>query len=195
MIHHGVLQNVMGRIIFITGGARSGKSRFAEALCAGNNDVLYVATGIGFDDEMRDRIARHRAQRNPAWETVECYRNFQEELGGRLSRRGAIILDCITLMINNIMVVDSDVDWDSAPADIVDTIEREIVKEVSDFIAIAHAFQGTIVIVSNEIGLGLVPPTPLGRHYRDIAGKVNQLLASEAAEVFLMVSGLPVKIK
>lgn len=182
-------------MVFITGGARSGKSRFAESLCAGKNDVLYVATGIGFDDEMRERIVRHRSQRNPSWETIECYRNFSGELGGRLACHGTIILDCVTLMINNIMVVDSNVDWDCAGAAVVDSIEGEIVKEVSDFIAIAHEFNGETIIVSNELGLGLVPPSPLGRHYRDIAGKVNQLLASESEEVYFMVSGLPVKIK
>ena len=185
----------MGRIIFITGGARSGKSRFAEKLCSGTSDVLYIATAIGFDDEMRERITRHRAQRNPAWETVECYRNFPEVLGGRLPGHGTVILDCVTLMINNIMVVDSGVDWDCADVDVLNKIEREIVDEITGFISMANDFDGRTIIVSNELGLGLVPPTPLGRHYRDIAGKVNQMLASEAEEVFFMVSGLPVKIK
>ena len=185
----------MGKIVFITGGARSGKSRFAESLFAGKDDVLYVATAIGFDDEMRDRIKRHRSQRNPSWDTVECYRNFTDELRGRLANRRNIILDCITLMINNIMVVDSGVDWDHAGTDMADRIENEIIDEVSGFIAVARNVTGVSLVVSNEIGLGLVPHTPLGRHYRDIAGKVNQLLASQADEVYLMVSGLPVKIK
>ena len=188
-------RNVMGRILFITGGARSGKSRFAESLCTGASDVLYIATAIGFDDEMRERITRHRAQRNPAWDTVECYRNFPGALDGWLPGHGTVILDCVTLMINNIMVVDSGIDWDNAGADVVEKIEGEIVGEISGFISMAHAFSGRSIIVSNELGLGLVPPTPLGRHYRDIAGKVNQMLASEAEEVFFMVSGLPVKIK
>ncbi len=186
---------VMGKIVFITGGARSGKSRFAESLFAGKDDVLYVATAIGFDDEMRDRIKRHRSQRNPSWDTVECYRSFADELRGRLAGRRNMILDCITLMINNIMIVDSGVDWDRAGTDIADRMEKEIVDEVSGFIAVARTIPGETLIVSNEIGLGLVPPAPLGRHYRDIAGKVNQLLASQADEAYLMVSGLPVKIK
>jgi adenosylcobinamide kinase / adenosylcobinamide-phosphate guanylyltransferase len=185
----------MGKIVFITGGARSGKSRFAESLFAEKDNVLYVATALGFDDEMRERISRHRTQRNPLWETVECYRHFTDTLRGIQGERGNIILDCITLMINNIMVVDSGVDWDCAGPDIVDGMEKEIVKEVLDFIAIARRAAGMTLIVSNEIGLGLVPPTPLGRHYRDIAGKVNQLIASESNEAYLMVSGLPVKIK
>jgi len=186
---------VMGKIVFITGGARSGKSRFAESLFGGKDDVLYVATALGFDDEMRERIKRHRLQRNPAWETVECYRNFSRELHGRLADRGHMILDCITLMINNIMVVDSGVDWDSAGPDEADRIEGEIVREVSDFMAVARNVSGAALVVSNEIGLGLVPPTPLGRHYRDIAGKVNQMLAFQADEAYLMVSGIPLKIK
>lgn len=185
----------MGRIVFITGGARSGKSRFAESLFDGKDDVLYVATALGFDEEMRERINRHRQQRNPAWETVECYRNFARVLHGRLAGRGHMILDCITLMINNIMVVDSGVDWDSAGPDEADRIEGEILREVSDFMAVARNVSGVALVVSNEIGLGLVPPTPLGRHYRDIAGKVNQMLAFQADEAYLMVSGIPLKIK
>lgn len=185
----------MGTIVFITGGARSGKSRFAESLFAGKDDVLYVATALGFDDEMRDRIARHRSQRNPSWETVECYRRFTDELTGRLAGRGNMILDCITLMINNIMVLDSGVDWDHAGVHDADRVEKEIAGEVRDLLGVADRVPGVTLIVSNEIGLGLVPPTPLGRHYRDIAGKVNQLIAARADEAYLMVSGLPVKIK
>ncbi|OHD67019.1 MAG: bifunctional adenosylcobinamide kinase/adenosylcobinamide-phosphate guanylyltransferase [Spirochaetes bacterium RBG_13_51_14] len=185
----------MGTITFITGGARSGKSRFAESLLSGKDDVLYLATAIGFDDEMRDRIAKHRSRRNPGWETVECHRGFAGELITRLAGRRYILLDCVTIMINNIMVVDSDVDWNRAGMDAVDRVEQHIQREIFDFIVIARNFTGETLIVSNEIGLGLVPPTPLGRYYRDIAGKVNQLIAAESDYVYLMVSGIPVKIK
>lgn len=185
----------MGTLIFITGGARSGKSRFAESLLSGRNDVLYVATGIGFDEEMRDRISRHRSQRNPSWETVECYRDFPAMLGGRLAGRGAILLDCITIMINNIMVVDSGVDWDSAGMDEADRAEEVIREEISGFMRVAAGFNGVTIVVSNELGMGIVPAAPLGRYYRDIAGKINQLIAADADEVYFMVSGLPQRIK
>jgi adenosylcobinamide kinase / adenosylcobinamide-phosphate guanylyltransferase len=185
----------MGKIIYITGGARSGKSSFAESLLAGRDDVVYVATGIGFDDEMKDRIGRHRSQRNPLWETVECYRDFADALRDRLAGRGRILLDCITIMINNIMVVNSGVDWDRAGMDDVDRIEKNIRNEISAFIEIARDFKGETLIVSNELGMGLVPPTPLGRHYRDIAGKINQTVAAAADEVYFMVSGIHLKIK
>lgn len=185
----------MGKIIFITGGARSGKSRFAESLMAGKDDVLYVATGIGFDEEMRDRIRRHRLQRNSSWETVECYRDFASVLNRKLAGKGAIILDCVTIMINNIMIIDSGVDWDSAGMEAVDRIEETIREEISDFMRIASDFAGETLVVSNELGMGIVPSTPLGRHYRDIAGKINQLIAAAADEVYFMVAGIPQKIK
>lgn len=185
----------MGNIIFITGGARSGKSRFAESLLAGKDNVLYVATGIGFDDEMKDRIARHKSQRNPAWKTAECYRDLARSLRQDLPEGGYLLLDCVTIMVSNFMVLDAGVDWDKAGIDAADRIEKVIWKEISDFLAMARDYNGTTLIVSNELGMGIVPPTPLGRYYRDIAGKMNQVIAGAADEVFLMVSGIPAKIK
>jgi len=185
----------MGAIIFITGGARSGKSRFAESLLAGKDNVLYVATGLGFDDEMKDRIARHRSQRNPAWTTVESYRDLARSLKHDLPDRGHLLLDCVTIMVSNFMVLDAGVDWDSAGIDAADRIERVILSEISAFLDMAREYNGQTIIVSNELGMGIVPPTPLGRYYRDIAGKMNQVIAAAADEAYLMVSGIPVKIK
>ncbi len=185
----------MGKIIFITGGARSGKSSFAESLLAGKDNVLYVATGIGFDDEMKDRIARHRSRRNPAWKTVECYRDLVRTLGKELPAIDHILLDCVTIMVSNFMVLDAGVDWDSAAMEDVDAIEDVIRKEMAAFLNMAKAFRGDTLIVSNEVGLGLVPPAPLGRYYRDIAGKMNQVIAGIADEAYFMVSGIPMKIK
>jgi adenosylcobinamide kinase / adenosylcobinamide-phosphate guanylyltransferase len=185
----------MGKITFITGGARSGKSRFAESLLAGKDNVLYVATGIGFDDEMKDRIMRHKSQRNPAWKTVECYRELVRSLRHDLPDRGFIMLDCVTIMISNFMVLESGVDWDSAGIDAADKIEHTTKEEISAFLEMAEEFNGQTLIVSNELGMGIVPPTPLGRYYRDIAGKMNQMIAGAADDVYLMVSGIPMKIK
>jgi adenosylcobinamide kinase/adenosylcobinamide-phosphate guanylyltransferase len=185
----------MGKIIFITGGARSGKSRFAESLLAGKDNVLYVATGIGFDDEMKDRITRHQSQRNPSWKTVECYNGLARSLRHDLPDRGSIMLDCVTIMISNFMVLETGVDWDSAGIDAADKIEQTIKEEISAFLEMARDFNGQTLIVSNELGMGIVPPTPLGRYYRDIAGKMNQMIAGAADDVYLMVSGIPMKIK
>ncbi|MBN1495376.1 MAG: bifunctional adenosylcobinamide kinase/adenosylcobinamide-phosphate guanylyltransferase [Spirochaetes bacterium] len=185
----------MGKIIFITGGARSGKSGFAESLLSGKDDVLYVATGIGFDDEMKDRIRRHRSQRNQSWETVECWHDVAAAVRERLAGRGRVLLDCVTIMINNIMVVDSRVDWDTAGMDEVDRVEKSIRKEMDDIMRIASEHDRELLVVSNELGLGIVPAAPLGRHYRDIAGKINQMIAAAADEVYFLVSGIPLKIK
>jgi adenosylcobinamide kinase / adenosylcobinamide-phosphate guanylyltransferase len=185
----------MGKLIFITGGARSGKSSFAESLLAGKNSVLYVATGIGFDDEMKDRIGRHRNRRNPGWETVEAYRDLARVLEEKLRGREAVLLDCVTIMVSNIMVLDAGVDWDNAAMADVESAEGRARNEILQFISLARAFHGDTLIVSNEVGMGIVPAAPLGRHYRDIAGKINMLIAAEADEVYFMVSGIPVKIK
>jgi adenosylcobinamide kinase/adenosylcobinamide-phosphate guanylyltransferase len=185
----------VGKIIFITGGARSGKSRFAEFLLAGKDDVVYVATAIGFDDEMRERIARHRNRRNPRWETVECYRGFSLLRGERFKGRRHILLDCITLMVSNVMLQDSGIDWDRAGQAEADRIEKITLEEASCFLAVAREFAGGAIIVSNELGMGLVPPNPLGRHCRDITGTVNMMIAAEADEVYFMASGIPLKIK
>jgi len=185
----------MGKITFITGGARSGKSMFAESLLSGKDKVLYVATAMDSDDEMKGRIAMHRARRNPEWKTVEGYRNFGGLLNGELKGRAFILLDCITIMVSNLMILDPGMDWDNAGMEAVDAVEEKIRNEVSDLIAIAQGFEGGSIIVSNELGMGLVPPNPLGRHFRDIAGKMNRLIASEANDVYFMVSGIPLKIK
>ncbi len=185
----------MGKITFITGGARSGKSTFAESLLSDKTDVLYIATAIGFDEEMKERIAMHRARRNPDWETVEVYRDFKDSLADRLRGKGFILFDCITIMISNLMILDSGVDWDNADAETIDAIEQKIRNEVGSFISLARGFRGESFVVSNELGMGLVPSYPLGRHFRDIAGRVNLMLASEADAVFFLVSGIPLKIK
>ncbi len=185
----------MGKITLITGGARSGKSRFAESLLEGRESVLYVATAIPFDREMKDRIALHRSRRNPAWETLECHRGFASIIPGKIGGRGHILFDCVTVMVSNMMVVDNAIDWDAADRAAVDDVEKEVINEVKDLLNIFRDFSGDSIIVTGELGMGIVPATPLGRHYRDIAGSVNQIIAAESDNVFLVVSGVPVRIK
>jgi adenosylcobinamide kinase/adenosylcobinamide-phosphate guanylyltransferase len=185
----------MGRIIMVTGGARSGKSTFAEKKVSElSESVLYIATSIAFDDEMKDRIRKHREQRPKNWKTHEGYKGFGECLPQELSDVGAVILDCLTLMVSNIML-ERAMDWENTPASVIDEAEAEVRREVEELIGIAQASSQPFVIVTNELGMGVVPPTVLGRAMRDIAGRANQMLAASADEVYLCVSGIPVKIK
>lgn len=185
----------MGKIILITGGARSGKSKFAEELLKNSNRVVYVATGIAFDDEMKERIAWHKSSRNTAWKTVEAYRDIDSVLTDIIEDKKYILIDCLTLMVSNLMILDKEIDWDTADIKTVNSVEREIQTEVGKVLTFAGEFTGETIIVTNEVGMGIVPPAPLGRYYRDIAGRMNQIAAEAADHVYFVVSGIPVRIK
>lgn len=185
----------MARLIFITGGARSGKSRFAEELLEGEDEVVYVATSIPFDEEMKSRVALHRERRNPNWTTVEAHKELDTLLAARAAGKGHVMLDCITIMVSNLILCDRDIDWDNPPAERLARIEDECRLEIERLLKFAAAFEGELLVVSNELGMGLVPPTPLGRYFRDVAGRINQLIAGKADEVYFMVSGIATKIK
>jgi adenosylcobinamide kinase/adenosylcobinamide-phosphate guanylyltransferase len=184
----------MGKITFITGGARSGKSSFAESLLRGKDDVLYIATALPFDGEMEERIKIHKKERNSNWKTVEVYRNLERVIRDEASGRGHILLDCLTIMVSNLMVINN-INWEKADNKTVSETEKMIEAEVKMLMEGANNFGGESLIVSNEIGMGVVPPTPLGRHFRDMAGRANQYVASMADEVYLLVSGIPLKVK
>jgi adenosylcobinamide kinase / adenosylcobinamide-phosphate guanylyltransferase len=187
---------IMSRIILITGGARSGKSSYAENLAKEfNEDVLYIATAIPFDDEMKDRIAKHKERRPANWHTFEGYRNLKQVFENDKITFGVILLDCITVMVTNLMfdLIGEDVELLSAEA--LARVEMEVMKEVSDFVSSIERTSKTVMFVTNELGSGLVPEYKLGRIFRDIAGRVNQYLAGRADEVFMTVCGIPMKIK
>jgi adenosylcobinamide kinase / adenosylcobinamide-phosphate guanylyltransferase len=184
----------MGKITFITGGARSGKSSFAESLLRGKDDVLYIATALPFDGEMEERIKKHREERNRSWKTVEAYKNLGRIIRNEASGSSCILLDCLTIMVSNLMVINN-INWERAGIDEARETEKMIETEVKMLIEGTVNFSGESLIVSNEIGMGVVPPTPLGRHFRDMAGRANQFVASKADEVYLLVSGIPLKIK
>jgi adenosylcobinamide kinase / adenosylcobinamide-phosphate guanylyltransferase len=184
----------MGKIIFVTGGARSGKSTFAEKLALESEKVIYIATSIPFDNEMKRRVEIHRERRNKNWKTIETFNNFDKTLSPELTGVNTILLDCITVMITNIMFEEY-TDWDNIKANEAEKIQKKVLDEIDNLIKIIKNFIGTSIIVSNEVGLGLVPPTPLGRYFRDIAGFANQKIASKADEVYFVVSGIPIKIK
>jgi adenosylcobinamide kinase / adenosylcobinamide-phosphate guanylyltransferase len=176
-------------LTLILGGARSGKTSYAQeqARQIGGN-VLYVATAAAGDDEMRLRIEAHRASRPAEWQTLEATLQVGERLISNQIQAGVVIVDCITLLVSNVLLSFSE----DAP---FDEIRQKVQAEV-DALQKAHSkMGGQWFIVSNEVGLGLVPPYPLGRFYRDLLGWANQTLARSADRVIFMVAGIPTVIK
>lgn len=172
------------------GGARSGKSRFAEQRAAelGGN-VVYVATATASDDEMRERIRHHRESRPRQWETVEAEVGLADALGARLARPDTLLVEDLGILLSNhLFRLADDADTQAARAG---EAERAALEEVDAL------FAGTanLVLVSNEVGMGLVPPFPLGRAFRDALGRVNQAVAARADEVHLLVAGIPIRVK
>lgn len=191
----------MGRLTLILGGARSGKSTFAEqrAKELGGKNVLYVATSESKDEEMQQRVTKHRAERPSGWGTLEATRNVAQAL--RRERRTAkvILLDCITFLVANHLMdaaAPRDDPFDELRGDPFDPqIEADVVTEVEALITYVQESDLEVLVVSNEVGLGVVPPYELGRAYRDILGRANQILARHADEVQLLVAGIPMKVK
>lgn len=185
----------MGRIILVTGGARSGKSSYAEQLVANTGErIAYIATGRAFDLEMEDRIAKHRRQRPASWRTFETPGNPSAIIADQGLPYEGILLDCLTVMITNRILTHA-VDWDNPAVAQLNTIEADVMDEIEAIIKAASVSQAEVVVVTNEVGFGIVPLLPLARFFRDCAGRVNQRMAAAAAEVFLVVSGIPMRIK
>ena len=184
----------MGRITFITGGARSGKITYAERLAKeSGKKITYVATSIAFDEGMKNRIKKHQQQRPREWATIEKYCDFHKVVDIKEYQQSQILLvDCITVMICNLMM-DSGLDFDNCSPEEVDKLEKQVIVEVERLLLLSEGKE--LIIVSNELGMGLVPAYKMGSYYRDIAGRINQLIASKADDVFLVVSGLQIKLK
>lgn len=180
-------------LTLVTGGARSGKSRHAESLVAPAAGVLYIATSQIYDSEMAARIQHHRDGRPAHWRTEERWQNLAEIIRPDASSDEAILLECITTMVTNLLFAgggDTDPDgWDYA------VLEAQVHEEIEQLITACARCPANIVLVTNEVGMGIVPENRLARHFRDIAGRVNQRLAQAADDVWLVVSGIGVKIK
>lgn len=181
-------------MILITGGARSGKSRHGERLVQGMAErVLYIATSMIFDDEMAERIKHHQLSRPAHWRTVEAWRDVPAVITPENDPQEAILLECITTLISNLLfdfVGDTpEESWDYV------AIEAHIDAHITQLLAACAACPSPVVLVTNEVGMGIVPENRLARHFRDIAGRVNQRLAEQAEQVWLVVSGIGVKIK
>jgi adenosylcobinamide kinase/adenosylcobinamide-phosphate guanylyltransferase len=191
----------MGKLTLILGGARSGKSTFAEqrAKELGGESVLYVATSETKDEEMQQRVAKHRADRPSGWGTVEASRNVAQSVRQERSGEKVILLDCMTFLVANHLMdaaAPEDDPFDAPSSDPFDAqIEADVVAEVEALVAYVQDADIEMLVVSNEVGLGVVPPYELGRAYRDILGRANQILARHADEVQLLVAGIPMQVK
>jgi adenosylcobinamide kinase/adenosylcobinamide-phosphate guanylyltransferase len=166
------------RLTLVLGGARSGKSQYAESLITALPPPwLYVATGEPLDREMAERIAAHRARRNTCWQTIEA----SHDLAGALAAapaEAAVLIDCLTLWLSNRLLADADVDAE------IGRLENALSRHI-----------GAAVLVSNEVGFGIVPDNALARRFRDLQGRLNQRLAARADRVMLLVAGLPIAMK
>ena len=179
----------MAELWFVTGGARSGKSRFAEALASGSGrPVIYLATMEPLDDELVRRVAEHRASRPPEWRTVEEPRDPASALAAA-DGEACVILDCLSLWVSNLLVELGD----DPSLDVVAELDRELEAAVGRLLHAAAARSGKTIVVTNEVGAGVVPETPLGRAYRDLLGRVNQRVAAAATRAWLLVAGRPLQ--
>ena len=161
----------------VLGGARSGKSAYAESLLAGPGAV-YVATAEAIDDEMGERIARHRARRGEGWTTVEAPLDLGEAVRVHAPGASGLLIDCVTVWLGNLMHAGRDID-----------------REAGFLLESLAAPAAPVVVVANEIGLGVVPGNPMARAFRDHAGRLNQALAARANRVVLVTAGVPLDLK
>ncbi len=174
--------NRQKRMIFITGGARSGKSRFAEELARQfSGPKAYLATAQALDEEMAERIRRHRENRPADWQTLEEPIQVAEGIQKQAERYQLILLDCLTLWVSNLMMAG----WD----------EAKILEEGDRLLEACRQAKCSLILVGNEVGMGIVPENAQARLFRDLSGFIQQNTARESDEVYFMVSGLPVKIK
>jgi adenosylcobinamide kinase / adenosylcobinamide-phosphate guanylyltransferase len=179
----------MSKIILILGGARSGKSSYAQSLAEETGkSVTFIATAQALDEEMSARIQKHRAERSAEWETLEVPLDIASHT--QRIKSDVVVLDCITLLISNLLMQFVKDDFVDEPP-----FKLAVQKEIEELMGAIRIQKQDWIIISNELGLGLVPPYQMGRVYRDWLGWSNQRLAREADQVILMVAGIPMVIK
>jgi adenosylcobinamide kinase/adenosylcobinamide-phosphate guanylyltransferase len=170
------------RFILVMGGARSGKSRFAVGLAKRlGRRIVYLATGAATDEEMRARIARHRAQRPRAWRTIESAEDPARAIARLTGAVDGLLMDCLTMHVST-RLVRGDTD-------------RAIERHIRRLCETLRRVRCPVILVTNEVGTGVVPPSALGRRFRDVAGVANQIAAGAADDVYLLVAGIPLQIK
>jgi len=194
------------KFILILGGARSGKSTFAQGMAAKlGKKVLFVATGEPLDEEMASRVEEHKRTRPKNWRTLEIDIKVGQKLRSQIKDADVVLLDCITLLVSNILTMGhgkplsspltGEDEGEGESAEAISEAEKQVTAEMEDLIDCIDKHKCDFIVVSNEVGLGLVPDNKLGRIYRDLLGKANQFLAQHASKVYFMVSGIPIKIK
>jgi adenosylcobinamide kinase/adenosylcobinamide-phosphate guanylyltransferase len=177
---------MQSEVILVLGGARSGKSAFAQELASELGDrILFVATGTAMDEEMRHRIELHQKTRPASWRTIEVPTSVGQAIARHVADADVVLLDCMTLLAANVMGTAAD------PADIK-ALDEAMATEIGQILQQKGAH---LIIVSNEVGMGLVPVYPSGRAFRDLLGRANQLVADRADRVYLLVAGIPQNLK
>jgi adenosylcobinamide kinase/adenosylcobinamide-phosphate guanylyltransferase len=165
--------------LLVLGGARSGKSRHAQMRAeAEHGALIYIATGQAFDSEMAERIERHQQDRGPRWRTVEAPLALAQAIGDEARPGQVVLVDCLTLWASNLMLAD-----------------RDIEAETAALVAAIGAARSPLILVSNEVGLGIVPDNALARRFRDVAGRINQAVAGAVDEALFVAAGLPLTLK
>jgi len=183
----------MGRTTLIIGGARSGKSRYAQELARKTSGrVLFVATAEAGDEEMRRRIEEHKKARPATWRTLEVQTNVGSRIRQEMGEAQVVIVDCIALLVNNILQPYYKVEGGRVE---LKDIEKAVADEISALLQCFTQVKASFIVVSNEVGTGIVPVDGISRLYRDLLGKANQMLAQQADEVLMMVAGIPLSLK
>ena len=174
-----------GKIILILGGARSGKSTYAQHLAeTTSSKVLFVATAQPLDEEMQKRIEIHKSNRPASWRTLEAPIDITKKIHEQIGDAEVVIIDCLTILVANMLGDNND-----------KTTEKEVLTEIDTLIDYMNTSRQTYILVSNELGLGIVPENKLARIYRDLLGIVNQNMARKADEVYFLTAGIPLEIK
>ena len=176
-------------VTFVIGGARSGKSTFAELKAKEySQKVLYIATAVVTDQAMADRVKKHKEQRPSSWHTIEMYSDFRKLTEQKeFIESEVILIDCITTMIGNFMF-DSKIDFDTCSAEEVNILEEKITAEVISLINVCNENKKKLIIVSNETGLGLVPSYYMGNYFRDMSGRINNKIGIECDFMYFIFS-------
>lgn len=194
-----------GELILVLGGARSGKSSLAQSLALAQDlPVTYVASAVAIDVEMEERIARHRKERPDSWETVEAPYSGDREIPIFCQEPGFVIWDCVTVFLSNLVFADFEDQGHGTGRgktlgeenlEVHQGREAEILSRFELMLSRLEDCPGSLVIVANEVGLGIIPEYPLSRYFRDLAGRVNRLLAQKADKVYFIIAGVPLEIK
>lgn len=179
-------------IVLVTGGVRSGKSKYAESIFSDTDDVLYLATAKIIGEEMAIRVKKHREWRNPKWETHEGYRDLDKVI--EQTDKGHILLDCVTIFTSNFMF-EEEIPFEDRPNEEQEAVLQIVLQQMDSLMKAARKVNKKLVLVTNEVGNGIVPAYALGRIYRDYIGIINVAIAKEADEVYEIKCGLPIRLK